>query len=319
LPEIKILPYNSSHQEKWDKFVLKAKNSHFMFCRPYMDYHSDRFKDHSLIFMLDDTVVAVMPLNVVDNTLYSHQGLSFGGVISQNDMTTPLMVNIFDALIKYMIINSFKKLIYKAIPYIYHTNPAQEDLYVLNTKGATLSRVDVSSTINLERKIEFSSRRKRGVKTALKNELKVNKSENYEDFYTLLLERLLLVHNTKPTHSLSELKLLAERFPNNISLYTSVNKNNSICAAVLVFEMNHWAHAQYIISSEEGRKVGGVDILFNELINVIYNSKKFFDFGISTEEYGKILNTGLVTQKEEFGARAIIHNFFELSVLNKGI
>jgi hypothetical protein len=284
-----------------------------------MDYHSDRFKDHSLIFMLNDIVVAVMPLNTVDNTLYSHQGLSFGGVISQNEMTTPLMINIFDALIKYMTVNAFTSLLYKAIPYIYYTNPAQEDLYVLNTKGATISRVDVSSTIDLENNIEFSSRRKRGIKTALKNELKVTKSENYEGFYTLLLERLLLVHNTKPTHSLSEIKLLAERFPKNISLYTTVNKNNSIYAAVLVFEMNHWAHAQYIISSEEGRKVGALDILFNELINVIYNSKKFFDFGISTEERGKILNTGLITQKEEFGARAIIHNFFELSIQNQGI
>jgi hypothetical protein len=310
---LKVILYQSTYKESWNHFVKNAKNGHFMFCREYMEYHSYRFRDHSLMFMLDDKLVALLPSNLDDNILYSHQGLTFGGIISNNFMTTPLMLTIFDKLIEYLKKNNFSKLIYKAIPYIYSTVPAQEDLYALNVYEANLFRVDVSSTIDIDNKIELSSRRKRGVKKALKSDLKVEKSQDYENFYIILSEMLTTKHNTTPTHSLLEIKLLTEFFPDNILLYSTVNSDNKMLAAVLVFEMNNWVHAQYIVLSQEGKEVGALDLLFDQLINVIYKSKKYFDFGISTENQGKLLNIGLINQKEEFGARAIIHNFFELS------
>ena len=302
------------HHQAWDNFVLSAKNGHFMFCRKYMDYHSDRFVDNSLIFSIEGRIQALLPANIADNVLYSHQGLTFGGIISDSCMTSLLMIDIVDKLITYLKNSLIKKLVYKHIPYIYSILPAQEDLYALCNKGAKLYRIDLSSTINLEDRIEFSSRRKRGVKKALKANLSVIKSNNYEAFYLILVETLKIKHNTTPTHSLAEIELLASRFPDNISLYATIDQVGQLLAAVLIFEMNHWAHAQYIVSSEQGREVGALDLLFHELIHNIYIHKKFFDFGISTESQGKVLNNGLITQKEEFGGRAIVHNFFELNI-----
>lgn len=41
---------------------------------------------------------------------------------------------------------------------------------------------------------------------------------------------------------------------------------------------------------------------------------KYFDFGISNENNGRFLNRGLIAQKEGFGARTIVHDFYELSI-----
>ncbi|RTK92303.1 MAG: GNAT family N-acetyltransferase [Rickettsiales bacterium] len=311
---LKIEKYLLSYKSSWDEFILNAKNGHFMFYRDYMEYHSDRFKDHSLIFTYEGSIVALLPANIVDNVLYSHQGLTFGGLIFDKDMKSTLMIDIFSILIQYLKDLNIKKLVYKNIPYIYCTMPAQEDLYALFKFGAKLSRVDITSTIDLSTKIGFSGGRKDGIRKARNSKLKVVKSDNYTAFYQILEEVLTSKHQVKPTHTLREIELLAKTFPQYISLYNTVNQDNTVLAATLIFEMNHWVHVQYIASSEQGKKLGALDILFQELINTIYSDKKIFDFGTSTESQGKVLNRGLIAQKEGFGARAVVHNLYELDI-----
>lgn len=311
---IKVEQYKSSYKESWDKFILSAKNGHFMFCRDYMEYHSDRFIDHSLMFSNEGKLVALLPANLANNILYSHQGLTFGGLILSADMKTSLMLDIVDTLIEYLKNNHIKKLIYKHLPYVYPLLPSQEDLYALHTRGAKLYRVDIASTIYLDHPLDFSHGRKDGIRKALKANLSIIKSNDYETFYLILTETLNTRHNATPTHSLEEIKLLVSRFPENISLHVTINHENQVLAAVMLFEMNHWVHVQYIASSEQGKKAGALDLLFKELINKIYTNKKFFNFGISTESEGKVLNNGLITQKEGFGAMAVVHNFFELNI-----
>ena len=50
------------------------------------------------------------------------------------------------------------------------------------------------------------------------------------------------------------------------------------------------------------------------LINECYSSKEYFDFGISTENEGLFLNEGLTSQKQEFGGRGIVYDFYEIRV-----
>ncbi len=47
-----------------------------------MDYHSDRFNDHSLVFTRKNRLIGLLPANIKDEALYSHGGLTFGGIIS---------------------------------------------------------------------------------------------------------------------------------------------------------------------------------------------------------------------------------------------
>ena len=46
-----------------------------------MDYHSDRYLDYSLLIYKKDVLISILAANRVDDQLYSHQGLTYGGFI----------------------------------------------------------------------------------------------------------------------------------------------------------------------------------------------------------------------------------------------
>ena len=151
-----IVRYNSALKSDWNDFINKSKNGHFIFERDYMDYHSDRYVDHSvMIYDTNQKLLAIMPLNEKDQYIYSHQGLTFGGVIFNEKVKTVDVLEFFKALRIYFIELGFERLLYKCVPYIYHTMP-EEDRYVLFINDAKLIRRDVTSTVDLHRSIKYS-------------------------------------------------------------------------------------------------------------------------------------------------------------------
>lgn len=138
--------------------------------------------------------------------------------------------------------------------------------------------------------------------------------EDLSEFWNLLTEVLVLQHGVGPVHSLSEINNLRQSFPENIRCF-SARKDGIVIAGTLVFETQGVAHTQYLASGLLGRDLGGLDLVISNLIEKYSNTKKYFDFGISTEEEGAILNEGLISQKEGFGARALVHDFFRLSLV----
>ncbi|EAL8235178.1 GNAT family N-acetyltransferase, partial [Campylobacter coli] len=295
-----------------NNFNKDAKNGLFMFDRNYMDYHSDRFMDNSLMFYEDEKLIALLPCNVVENILYSHQGLTFGGFIVDENMKQGKMLECFEVLKEYMKENNFKKLIYKSIPYIYHKIPAQEDLYALFRNKAELFRVDCSTTIDLQNVLKMSDLRKRCIKKAQKNKVEITSSEDFNIFLILLNSVLQKQHGVNAVHSVEELKLLYSRFPQNIKLFVA-KFNGEIIAATLVFIYENLVHTQYLAANEKAREIGALDLLIKTLMDEFAKSKKYFDFGISTENGGEFLNHGLISQKEGFGGRNVAHQFFSIS------
>ncbi|ECW7655062.1 GNAT family N-acetyltransferase [Campylobacter coli] len=308
-----IKKYTKEYFDIWNNFNKDAKNGLFMFDRNYMDYHSDRFIDNSLIFYEGEKLIALLPCNIVENILYSHQGLTFGGFIIDENMKQGRMLECFEVLKEYMKENNFKKIIYKSIPYIYHKIPAQEDLYALFRNKAELFRVDCSTTINLQNIFKMSDLRKRCIKKAQKNEVEVVLSEDFNTFLMLLNSVLQKQHGVNAVHSVEELKLLYSRFPQNIKLYVA-KFNEEIVAATLVFIYENLVHTQYLAANEKAREIGALDLLIKTLMDEFAKSKKYFDFGISTEDSGEILNRGLISQKEGFGGRSVVHQFFSINM-----
>lgn len=308
---IHIKSYTTDDKPLWNAFNAESKNGLFMFDRDYMDYHSDRFVDNSLMFYEGDKLLALLPLNKEGDTLYSHQGLTFGGFITSKAMKQEKMCECFNLLLEYMQKEGINKLIYKAIPYIYHKIPAQEDLYALFRNNARLCRADCSTTINLRNPFKMSELRKRGVKKAHKEGVEIEQSLNFSSFIALVNEVLRTRHQSKAVHNAEELALLQSRFAENIKLFVA-KKRNEILAATLLFIYPNLIHTQYLAVSDEGREIGALDLLLKTLIDTYADSKTYFDFGISTESNGEILNTGLISQKEGFGGRTITHQFYEL-------
>ena len=311
---MKLVCYSPENKNVWNDFIKQSKNGLFMFDRNYMDYHADRFTDHSLMAYSDEgKLLAVLPANSRDGVLYSHQGLTFGGFITDASMKAALMLELFNTLVDYLRLNKFTKLIYKAIPHIYHKHPAEEDIYALFRQKAELFRVDISTSILLADRLPFAELRKRGAKKAEKNGVLFQRSENWGEFMEMLSSVLQEKHDTRPVHSVAEMELLSSRFPDNIQLYTAETETG-ILAGVVTFIYDNLVHAQYIAASQAGRDVGALDGLFSNLITKQFADKKYFDFGISTEEAGMVLNEGLIAQKEGFGGRGIVHQFYEIVI-----
>ncbi|MEP6569276.1 MAG: GNAT family N-acetyltransferase [Acidobacteriota bacterium] len=309
---IRVARYDASHKSVWDDFIGKSKNGLFLFYRDYMEYHAARFPDHSLMFFKsDDTLSAVMPASSTGAIVSSHGGLTFGGIVTDTKMKTAHMLEIFAAAKAHLKSEGVERMIYKAVPHIYHLIPAEEDLYALFRYNAKLIRRDVSSTIDLKEKLTFSKGRKYEIKQAQKCGLEVKQSTDYPSFMAIEEHVLASRYDLKPVHTAEEMQLLAGRFPDNIKLFVA-SRDDVALAGVVIYESRNVAHAQYIAANDEGKKSGALDLVLSYLINEYYSAKKYFDFGISTENGGKDLNVGLIENKQSFGARAVVYDFYQL-------
>ena len=311
---MKIRRYTSNDIVSWNTFIENSKNSLFMFNRNYMEYHSDRFIDNSLIFYNENNeIMAVLPLNRIGNELFSHSGLTFGGVIVDSRMKQHHMSDLFDCLLCYMRENAFNKLLYKQIPHIYHKQPAEEDLYSLFCHNAKLEKVEAATVMNLKNVLKMPKGRKAQVLRAKREGVTVEESEDFNAFINLENEVLSKYHDTKAVHTGRELSLLHERFPGNIKLYVGTYCG-SIIAGCVLFVYDNVVHTQYLAANDQARKIGALDLVIYHLIEMYSSSKIWFDFGKSTEGDGLILNNGLISQKEGFGGRTCVYNTWSLSV-----
>lgn len=311
---MRIQVYDDSQKRLWDEFVRNSKNGTFLFLRDYMDYHGDRFLDNSLLIWDDkEHLIALVPANKKGELLITHEGLTYGGVVTDEEMKAPLMLDVLGETLGWARQHGFVKLIYKAVPHIYHRIPADEDRYALFRYGATLYRCDVTTVVVPAEKISFQGRRIRSIKKALAAGVSWGLSDKYEEFWSIVEDNLWSVYRQKPVHTLAELRRLQASFPENIKLFCVVLDGETL-AGTVIYESHNVAHAQYIASSKDGRSWGALDMLFSHLIGDVYQDKKYFDFGISTEADGRYLNTGLVSFKEGFGGRTVTHDFYEVRV-----
>lgn len=304
--------YNATLSFEWDQVVKSSKNGNFLHMSQYFRYHEDRFNDVSLIIYKKNRPVAVFPANLDGGTVYSHSGLTYAGVIFSKDIGCSAMLSIFDALKSYYKEMGASNLVYKCIPSVFTTYPAEEDLYALFRNEAKLFRRDVSSVIEISSAPKLSDSRKCVIRKAEKNDVSFSAQVSASDFHTLL-SKVLERFDSKPVHTLAELELLMLRFPDEIKLYGAV-KDDSLLAGALVFDFGHIVHTQYLAASDSGRQVGALDFVLNNLITDVYVSRKYFSFGISTEDGGTVLNEGLISQKEGFGARAVVHDFYRMEL-----
>jgi hypothetical protein len=310
---MKVRRYEPAQREAWNAFVLASRNGTFLFDRGYMEYHADRFTDHSLVFTGDrDEIVAVLPANRSGDRLASHGGLTYGGLVVGERLGTGTVLQLFDTLREHMRGEGLATVLYKTVPHIYHRYPAEEDRYALFRAGARLTRRDVLAVLRPQDRPAYQDRRARMMRKARGAGITVAASEDYAAFWSILSENLERIHGARPVHSLDEIRLLHLRFPSNIRLFLASDAAGPV-AGVVIYDTGRVAHVQYIGSNERGREAGALDLLFATLIEETCRERPWFDFGISNEDEGRVLNVGLIEQKEGFGARAVAHDFYEVA------
>lgn len=307
-----IRRYTTEQRKEWDEFVCNAKNSTFLCQRNYMDYHADRFSDFSLMFYHKNKLYAILPANVRDNTLYSHQGLTYGGLIMSNKCTAAEVLTLFKEMNAFLKNNGINKVVYKPIPQIYCTVPAEEDLYALFRCNATIIARGISTCIDMQNPIKWRTLRVRSAKKAETNGVTVEEINDIHDFWHVLTNNLMEKHHVMPVHKVEEMELLMSRFPDNIRLMQARNNKGDVLAGMLLFITDRVIHTQYISATEEGKQLGALDAIVKHLTSSF--STHYVDFGVSTEDGGMLLNESLIFQKEGFGGRGICYDIYEYEI-----
>ncbi len=310
--ELTINKYSSVEFKRWNSLVEQSNNGTFLFNRNYMEYHSDRFIDSSLTIYDKQDLVAVIPANIVNNKFISHGGLTYGGVLHDHRIDTEKMLYLFEALLSYFKKNNITEIVYKVIPHIYHIKPCEEDLYALFRFNFELFRRDPSSTIYLNNTLVPGKKINR-YKKLKQDGLQVIKANDSTNIIETFKINLLKKYGLAPVHTAEELNLLYNRFPHNINFY-EVYFNTTFIGGVILFITKKVVHVQYMTATDEGYKMRVFDYLFPYLTDLYRNQFDYFDFGISSEQEGRYLNTGLIAQKEGFNASTICYDFYRLKL-----
>jgi Acetyltransferase (GNAT) domain len=299
-------------RDTWDELVAKSRNGSFLFFRDYMDYHRDRFDDHSLVVRGDrGAPVALLPANRRDNVLDSHGGLTFGSLVAAPSLTAGGTLAVFDALLSYLRQEGFETLRYRSMPHIYHRGPAEEDLYALVRNGAQIVHRTVLSVVDNRHPAATQERRRRGVRKARAADLRCRETADLATYWSLLSEVLWATYGARPVHSLAEIELLQRRFPRNIRLFGCF-QDTTLVAGILVYESVTVARAQYIAASETGKRLAALDLLFDVLLHEVFADKPYFDLGTSESADRRGFNQGVLEFKESLGAHAITQDTYEL-------
>jgi hypothetical protein len=309
---ISIKKYSPSFTSAWNEFVAEfAKNATFIFHRNFMEYHKARFADFSLLIFSHEKLVAIFPANFEGKTVFSHGGLSYGGLIFREEIKSKLAHECWQAIVDFYKLEEFEKLVYKPIPAYYHLPPTHEDSFSLFQLKAEMVQVKNSSVIDLKQPKKYQTRKRRNIRKAEKASLEISATSDLEKFWNVLTANLWEIHQAKPVHSLIEITSLNSKFPENIKLYTS-EKNGKILAGTLLFISRKAIHTQYLINSPEGRTCGALDFLIAQLITKYSETHEFFSLGTSFEEKTQTVNWSLREWKEGFGAVSFPHFTYEI-------
>lgn len=333
---MQVQRYNKADQRIWDDFVRLSKNGTFLFERSYMDYHSDRFTDHSLMFYDDKgKLLALLPANEVSETkrFYSHQGLTYGGFVLHKRAHAADVLSLFELTSDYLKSAGFVQWFYKPVPTIYHRLPSQEEEYALFRHGATLEVCNLSSSLLLQADSDVAlvadaSRRHRRKEAEMMGMRLIQggrdlpADEVLRRFWPIMEQNMMERYGARPVHSLEEMLLLHQRFPRQIRCYlvavTDPETQTDIdLAGEVLFVSQQVAHAQYGHASARGRALGALDFLYLNLIDYFREEEtaiQYFDFGTSNEQGGQILNTSLIAQKEGFGGRGIAYKTYRIDL-----
>ena len=115
-----------------------------------------------MIIKSQNKIVALFPAAIDPsnkNLIISHPGLTYGGVIFTSNIYGERVYEIIKLIFDSYFSLGFEQLIYKAVPFIYHKIPSQDDIYFLNRLKAINYKIDLSCTLDLYKR-RFISRKR---------------------------------------------------------------------------------------------------------------------------------------------------------------
>lgn len=311
---ISVRRYQPSDDKIWNDFVERAGNATFLFHRNYMDYHSARFSDHSLLVFEGDRLSGLFVANEEAGVIYSHGGLTYGGLVMERDARMDDYLRSFFHVLKYYS-SGYSSVIYKCFPSPFRLFASDEDQYVLFLLKAELIAREANCILERGASLPYKKSRQRAIKDSQGKGFRITRAADPGVFWTAVLEpNLAQRFGARPVHSAGEIGLLMQRFPENIQLYEI--HHDEILGGAVIYVMDDIVHAQYLSATARGKEMNALDILIDHLVMNVYPDKARFSFGTSNEDGGRKLKQGLLAWKEGFGARTRTHDTYKIDTLN---
>ena len=291
--------------------------------RDYMEYHADRFDDYSLMYYKDDALLSLMPANRKGEALWSHQGLTYGGFVLNKKVHTAELGEMFEKTMQLLHEAGIKEWYYKQMPTIYHKQPSEDDSYWLWRYGAETIECNLMSAIYLHSYLHISPSRRNNSNKLKREGWKIVEGETeeeeqalLEEFWKILTRNLHDKYDSKPVHTLEEMKRLQESFPGNIRCIGVISPEGTMEGGTVIYLSEQVARTQYMSASPRGKKSKAMDLLITEIIKAFewVDDCDVIDFGTSMEDDKVHLKKPLVQQKEGFGARGIACRLYKLTI-----
>src|SRR5690606_15787053 len=253
--KISIKDYSPLLLQDWDQVIAQSINGTFMHARSYMDYHGDKFDDTSVLVYRDDKPVGLFPSHRIADEIHSHQGLTYGGFILNQDLPMTGIIAVIKEVMRYYLEKGVKTLVIKDVPSFYGSSSLEWMPYCMFLLGADNFRTDLSFAIRLPiGPRTYTQGRKWRVNNAKRKGLTIKETQNFQPFWEeVLVPNLWERHRVMPVHTLEEIKRLAENNKPFIRQFEVLDEGEIVAGATIYVTKNA-AHAQYLASNARGRK-----------------------------------------------------------------
>lgn len=317
-PEWRLERYTPAHAAAWDALVAAAPNGPFLLRRSYLNYHADRFDDHSWLVWHGPRLRALFVAGTARHTpepatLVAHPGLAYGGLVTAEILKYSELEAIMNLLRETARAAGFERLVLRPVPRVFCRLPDEGLLFWLHQHGARLTARELNSVVDLTQPFRIGTWRRGNLRKARLHGVHAGPGTDYATFWALLSHNLQQRHQRQPVHTLAEIEGLRDRNPGHLALYTACIGTEMV-AGVLVFQDagQGFRHTQYIAGNARAKQTGAVDAVLAYLLTEPAGPYRRLSFGISTVQGA--VNFGLLNQKEGFGATAEATDTYSLSL-----
>lgn len=321
----RIEEYSDAYEREWDEFVLnRSVNGTFLQTRNFLNYHPQgRFEDASLMVYHKGRLIAVCPACLViedgKKILFSHKGSTFGGLIIKDDYYVAEKVLEIIATIDSFCQERYDKIVLKNTSNLFAKERGDLLEYLLGYSGYE-NYIELSTYVDISKTTEpvqdgFDRNKNRNILKCeerglsfreLESEIEVRK---FHELLTINLSK----YGLKPIHTPEEIiEFRNRRIPNNVKFYGVFDGEEILAAGMLfVFEQTKVIHAQNLSADYRFTEYSPITYLYYKVIEKAkLDGFRYLSWGISTEDQGKVLNMGLIRNKESYGSRYDLNRTF---------
>lgn len=312
---LEIVRYEEKYAERWDRFVAQSMNGTFLHTRNFLNYHpAGRFTDASVMVVQGSNIVAVIPACDTQDEgkrcFFSHKGSTFGGIVIDGaKYNIAVMEELFPLLEEYLRAEGYEKILLRQTGDIFSARRSELlDYYYFKSGFGHYD--ELSFFIDCEKLPEdiaqaMTASKRRDYRTSLKNGLTLRQlgTDGEVAAFHHVLSKNLEKFGARPIHTLEELlEFKHTRLPEQTDFYGVYLGEKLVAGSMLFYFGRQVLHTQYLAQDADYSHLFTMNFLDHEMITLAKEKGfRYFSFGISTEERGRVLNKSLAQFKEGFG------------------